>query len=69
VDGAEVVVDGASIENEGWTFEPVAFNDEKYEEKYRIRGYIPGNRNNEQIFNITAIGKYMIDGNGLRSME
>ena len=68
VDGAEVIVENAVVTNDGWTFEPVAFEDGKYEEKYRIRGYKPSERNNEQVYNITSTGKYIIDGNGLRSL-
>ena len=68
VDGAEVVVENVVVENEGWVFEPVAFDDEKYEEKYRIRGYIPSGRTNEQVYNVTSAGKFVIDANGLRSL-
>jgi UDP-sugar pyrophosphorylase len=69
VDGAEVLVDGAVVENAGWTFDPVAFDDASREEKYRIRGYAPSARDGESVFNITAAGKYIIDGNGLRNLE
>ena len=68
VDGAEVVVENVVVENEGWVFEPVAFDDENYEEKYRIRGYIPSGRTNEQVYNVTSAGKFIIDANGLRSL-
>ena len=68
VDGAEVVVDGAVVENDGWMLDPVAFDDVSVEEKYRIRGYMPSERNSEQVYNVTAPGKYVIDAEGLRSV-
>ena len=66
VDGAEVVVDGFVCENPGWNFVPVAFEDDTEEEKYRIRGYKSGERLHEEVFNIASVGKYVIDGTGLR---
>jgi len=68
VDGAEVIVDGAVVKNDGWTLTSVAFDDVSVEEKYRIRGYIPSERNSEQVYNVTVPGKYVIDAEGLRSV-
>ena len=65
VDGATVVIDGCVETNAGWSFTSVAFGDIAHEEKYRIRGYVPGNRAAERVYDVTEPGNYTIGASGL----
>jgi UDP-sugar pyrophosphorylase len=65
VDGATVVIDGCTESNAGWAFAPVAFDDVAHEEKFRIRGYVPGDRAAERVYDVTEAGSYVIGASGL----
>lgn len=65
IDGANVVINGSVEMNAGWTFAPVAFDDDSVEEKYRIRGYTPGDRVAEKVYDVKEPGSYVIGPTGL----
>jgi len=58
--GAKVTVKNLTVKNDGVRFQEIDPDDEKVEEKYRIRGFIPDKRDVMEL-NFIVPGQYVVD--------